>query len=89
MAVYEPKFPPVSQNFNATYETAIYVGNRETDWEKITNKPFEDIGDGLKVVNNTLMVDTADNAEQDNTKPITSAAVYTEIGNIDILLQTI
>ena len=31
----------------------------------------------------------ADAAEQDNTRPITSAAVYTEIGNINALLATI
>nr|DAL39409.1 MAG TPA_asm: hypothetical protein [Caudoviricetes sp.] len=37
----------------------------------------------------TLSVDTADRAEEDNTKPITSAAVYTEIGNINALLATI
>ena len=31
----------------------------------------------------------ASNVEQDNTRPITSAAVYTEIGNISSLLATI
>lgn len=31
----------------------------------------------------------ANSAEQDNTLPITSAAVYTEIGNINALLATI
>lgn len=31
----------------------------------------------------------ADAVEQDNTRPITSAAVYTEIGNINALLATI
>lgn len=36
-----------------------------------------------------LSVNTAKDAEQDNTLPITSAAVYTEIGNIDALLATI
>lgn len=36
-----------------------------------------------------LSVNTAKDAEQDNTLPITSAAVFTEIGNIDALLQTI
>ena len=49
------------------------------------------IGSGLKLdsATNTLSVDVATDAEADNTRPITSAAVYTEIGNIDILLQTI
>lgn len=34
-------------------------------------------------------VTPASNAEKDNTRPITSAAVYTEIGNINALLATI
>jgi len=50
---------------------------------------FYEIGDGLKVEGNVLSVDTATDAEEDNTKPITSAAVYAEIGNINILLATI
>lgn len=34
-------------------------------------------------------VTPADRAEQDNTRPITAAAVYTEIGNINALLGAI
>ena len=34
-------------------------------------------------------VTPASNAEEDNTRPITAAAVYTEIGNINALLATI
>ncbi len=37
----------------------------------------------------TLSVNTADDAYEDNTLPITSGAVYREIGNIDVLLGTI
>ena len=48
-----------------------------------------EIGDGLKFSGGKLVVDTADNVEQDNTKPVTSAAVYTEIGNIEALLASI
>lgn len=47
------------------------------------------IGDGLKVENGKLSIDTATAAEQDNTKPITSGAVYTAVGNINALLATI
>lgn len=49
------------------------------------------IGDGLKLdaATNTLSVDTATAVEKDNTKPVTSAAVYTEVGNINALLATI
>lgn len=49
------------------------------------------IGHGLRLdaKTNTLSVDTADKMEQDNTLPITSAAVYVEVGNINALLKTI
>lgn len=49
------------------------------------------IGEGLKLdaATNTLSVDTAEIVEKDNTKPVTSAAVYTEVGNINALLATI
>lgn len=49
------------------------------------------IGDGLKldVETNTLSVDTVDAVEEDNTKPVTSAAVYETVGNIEVLLETI
>lgn len=49
------------------------------------------IGDGLKLdaETNTLSVDTAESVEKDNTKPVTSAAVFAEVGNINALLATI
>lgn len=49
------------------------------------------IGSGLKLdtATNTLSVDTADAVEQDNTKPITSAAVFVEVGNIEALLAAL
>lgn len=48
------------------------------------------VGEDLQITKTgVLSVIKADKAEQDNTRPITSAAVYTEIGNIDALLRTI
>lgn len=47
------------------------------------------LGSTLKVENNTLNVNTASEVEEDNTLPITSAAVYTEVGNINALLETV
>ena len=49
------------------------------------------IGDGLKLdrQTNTLSVDTATKVEADNTRPITAAAVYETVGNIEVLLGTI
>lgn len=49
----------------------------------------DQIGDGLKIVDGKLTVDVVNDVEKDNTKPITSAAVFTTVGNIDSLLQTI
>lgn len=37
----------------------------------------------------TVWITPASSAEEDNTRPITAAAVYTEIGNINALLATI
>lgn len=45
--------------------------------------------DTLRLENGILSVNTADRAEQDNTLPITSAAVHTQLGNIETLLKTI
>ena len=39
--------------------------------------------------NGRLAVQVADEAEADNTLPITSAAVYTAVGNIEVRLSTI
>lgn len=48
------------------------------------------IGDNLRISDDgVLSVVTADAAERDNTLPITSAAVYTAVGNIEVRLSTI
>lgn len=48
------------------------------------------LGDNLKIdASGRLSVDTTDKAEVDNTKPITSAAVHTIVGNIETLLNTL
>lgn len=53
--------------------------------------PKYNIGSGLMLdpKTNTLSVDTADAVEKDNTKPVTSAAVFVEIGNIEALLAAL
>lgn len=43
----------------------------------------------LILENGLLRVNTTDEVEQDNTRPITSAGVYTTVGNIETLLKTI
>ena len=59
-------------------------------WSQIRGKPFDTI-DGNTLVNRsgTLYVNTTDNAEQDNTRPITSSGVHVICGNINALLQAI
>ena len=58
--------------------------------EKAADESVEFTTDAtLTLKDGVLSVNTAKDVEADNTLPVTSAAVYTEIGNIDVLLQTI
>ncbi len=68
------------------------------EWDNVLDKPTASantlgivkVGDNLLISNDgKLSVDTANSVEQDNTRPITSAAVHTEVGNINALLETI
>lgn len=48
------------------------------------------VGEDLQITSTGLLsVVKANRVEQDNTHPITAAAVFTEVGNINALLQTI
>ena len=59
-------------------------------WDAIQNKPFSTLGIRLEVdENGVLSVDTTNDAEQDNTKPITSAGVNLVVRNINALLAII
>ncbi len=79
-------------------ETKVVVQNTVTKRSGISEIPVatEKILGGIKVGTNlsieadgTLSVDMASAIEADNTKPVSSANVYTEIGNINALLETI
>lgn len=48
-----------------------------------------EIGDGLKIQDDTLVVDTTDKAEKNNSKPISSHGVALEVGNLEVLLATV
>ena len=65
-------------------------GGSGGSWSQISEKPFDTI-DGNTLVNRsgTLYVNTTDDAEQDNTRPITSSGVHVICGNINALLQAI
>lgn len=69
-------------------EPAIKVTVGSVIYTSTNGKEIE-IGSGLKLENNVLSVDTAETAEEDNTKPITSAAVFAEVGNIEVLLSLV
>ena len=59
-------------------------------WSQISDKPFNTIdGNTLGNRSGTLYVNTTDDAEQDNTRPITSSGVHVICGNINALLQAI
>ena len=48
------------------------------------------VGENLKIdENGVLSVDTATDVEQDNTKPVTSAAVHVQLGNVEVLLASL
>ena len=74
-AVDDSALPPVSDSM------------RYADRE---NAGIIKVGDGLLISEDgVLSVDTTDTAEEDNTKPMTSAGVYTQIGNIEALLAAL
>lgn len=64
----------------------IYDGDN-VYWHNIKEKPFDTIGDNLIVENRVLKVNTINQMLEDNTRPITSGAVYTEVGNIEVILS--
>jgi uncharacterized membrane protein len=47
------------------------------------------VGANLKITDGVLSVDTATDVQQDNTRPVTSGAVYVELGNIEALLAAL
>lgn len=74
--------PTIGENGN------WWIGDTDTG---VSASPAEGykVGHGLKVNNGNLEVDTAEDYEGDNTRPITAAAVQNAVGNIEILLETI
>ena len=84
----EPAVHPVTKTEGMT----IPVGIDENGnlWTTPSGSAYN-IGNGLNLnpETNTLSVEVATEVEQDNTKPITSGAVYKTVGNIDVLLEHI
>lgn len=68
----------------------ISISGTGGSWDSISNKPFSSIDTStLKVQNDILYVNTTDDAEEDNTRPITSSGVNVIVGNINVLLEQI
>lgn len=69
----------------------INAADSAATWEGLNNKPFQTLSADEFLVDESgkLKIYTTNDAEQDNTKPITSAGVYTVVGNIDALLKVI
>lgn len=86
-----------TDTLEALYEQLNIYGFNDDESQQIVNLYLSDkksgsiyeIGHGLKLVGNTLEVNTTDEVEGDNTLPITSAAVHTTVGNIEVLLSLI
>lgn len=76
-------------NSDSTYIDVRYVADTKLYIDNHSGGAGYQIGDGLIISDGKLTVDTATEVEQDNTKPVTSAAVYAQIGNIAALLAEI
>lgn len=79
--------PPVKEEDNGKVLTV--VGGKWAAAEPPESGVQFETDDTLTLENGMLRVNTADKVEEDNTLPVTSAAVYTEVGNINALLATI
>lgn len=84
--------PPLKINENGELVYSL-VDGQEINLGKVVGSGGGEytIGSGLKLdeETNTLSVDTADQVEADNDKPITAAAVFTAVGNIQSILESI
>ena len=79
--------PLVDENDNGKLLTVVN-GKWAAEMPEESGVKFE-TDNTLKLEDGILSVNTADKVEEDNTLPVTSAAVYTEVGNINALLATI
>lgn len=76
-------------NMNYAFISAIFGGEEKGEDSGGGGGADYQIGPGLKLENNVLSVDTVDQVLKDNTKPVTSGAVYMELGNVEALLASI
>lgn len=86
---------PPEDVYNQLMELLEY-GVSEEQIEAVVEKYMEEhqlevyeAGDNISITDGVISVTTTNDAEADNTLPITSAGVHTQIGNINVLLATI
>lgn len=84
-AIFEPDL-----ELSAVMEDDPQMDAEFSDTTIIPSEQYR-FGDGLKYdpTTRTVSVDTADAVTAGDTRPVTSAAVQVEIGNIEVLLHTI
>ena len=81
---------PQGPEGQSAYALAVELGFEGTEEEWIASlHGFTETDDTLTLKNGKLCVNTTDSVEADNTLPITSAAVHTVVGNIEVILKTI
>ncbi|BCI60652.1 hypothetical protein [Solibaculum mannosilyticum] len=82
--------PDVDGEIAQQYPTILQdYGARIKNLEENGPGPGYKIGDGLILQGGVLSVDTINEVEEDNTKPVTSGAVYMQLGNVEALLANI
>lgn len=82
--------PNVDGEIEAQYPTILQDHEaRIEDLEENGPGPGYKIGDGLILQGGVLSVDTINEVKEDNTKPVTSGAVYMQLGNVEALLANI
>lgn len=88
--LYIRSAPDVDGEIAQQYPTILQdYGARIEDLEENGPGPGYKIGDGLILQDGVLSVDTINEVEEDNTKPVTSGAVYMQLGNVEALLANI
>lgn len=81
-------FAEETQEMNMAFGETAYLTNDIPFATKSTAGKVI-IGDNLLIDNGVVSVDVANEADKDNTKPITAAAVAVQLGNIEVILGTI
>lgn len=74
----------LQQEYPTAVEQALEAANKI-----LSVYTFDGVDETLKVTDGILGVNTTNVVEQDNTQPVTSAAVHMTVGNINALLETI